>query len=612
MESLHFEAYVHVLAILWRQIFKELRGVTNSKGLELHPLELNSLYECLFDFGTLLQTDRCFDVFKPGFRAWPHIYKKGGRSKRFYGKIELNLIEDLNLLGSYTMRDDSEKYMTIMKQVFTKFGEGIHGSLKFTLHKYLRQTNGPLANDKRAEWESKAAQDMLCHNNNAERPFATMRAYNKLYPAMTAQNLSWLSHSLVNGTHRPAHVFGRTSKKDIKNMIPPGIALTAHPVLRQAVNVLCSVRTQKSGAITNMVREANEAEVLAKNALRKSKAKEDFDENVRLKSVRLEKRDKAEYIAMTALVSDAATLAQHLAARKSSKKSRLTFLTEQYHARVSGVNPRIYPGLGDEFRNKYGKLRITPKLTGQCGEAYLLKLVKAMMLEDVEIGGVNESRNNTTIADCIRQLPSISKTYTNLKALSLKAEFSKEVGDLATPQDDPVYLELVGKYIGAVLYDNETRASQKLYRIVAVQYVLSYTVGRASCWEATCEPVYRDAATGKFLVPQALMVEGSSIIQTNALLGYALAEYTNGPESVPTYLPWIQNYIDHFRSFVEPKYACKTGKDLPSKPETSSHMDLPSKPKTSRTPKTSPPMDLPSKPKTSRTPCRPRKRFRSS
>jgi hypothetical protein len=44
IECLHFEAYIHVSAILWRQIFKELRGVTNSKGIELNPLELNYLY----------------------------------------------------------------------------------------------------------------------------------------------------------------------------------------------------------------------------------------------------------------------------------------------------------------------------------------------------------------------------------------------------------------------------------------------------------------------------------------------------------------------------------------------------------------------------------------
>jgi hypothetical protein len=234
MECLHFEVYVHVLAILWRQIFKELRDVTNSKGLELHPIELNYLYEYLYDLGTLLQSKDCFDVFKDDFRAWPHIYKNGGRSKLFYGRIERNLNEDLAKLRSYNTRDDSVKYMGLMEQVFAKFGEGIHGSLHFTMKKYLRQTNGALANDKREEWETKAATNILCHNNNAERPFATMRAYHNIYPAMTLQNLSWLSHSLVNGTHRPEHVFGRTSKKDLKNMIPPGIALTAHPILRQA------------------------------------------------------------------------------------------------------------------------------------------------------------------------------------------------------------------------------------------------------------------------------------------------------------------------------------------------------------------------------------------
>jgi hypothetical protein len=38
LESLHFEAYVHVNAIMWRVVFKELRGLTNSKGLKFHQL----------------------------------------------------------------------------------------------------------------------------------------------------------------------------------------------------------------------------------------------------------------------------------------------------------------------------------------------------------------------------------------------------------------------------------------------------------------------------------------------------------------------------------------------------------------------------------------------
>jgi hypothetical protein len=375
-----------------------------------------------------------------------------------------------------------------------------------------------------------------------------------MYPAMTLQNLSWLSHSLVNGTHRPSHVFGRTSKKDVKNMIPPGIALTAHPALREAVNLVCSVRTQKVGAITNLVRIANKADFVAKDEMRIRRAAEDFAENVRLKAVRAGKRDKAEYTARTNLVTDLIALNWELQSRNGNKKARQTFLTEQYHARVTCDNPRIYPGIGDEFRNKYGKLRLTPK-TKSCVVTYLVKLITAMITEDQEINGVNDSQSSSKGVDYIRVLPSISLAYTNPKALALKRDFSNEICDLAAPIDDPVYLELVKKYNGAILYDNETRASQKLFRIVAVQYVQSYTAGRASCWEATCEPVFRDSAMGKFMVPQNLMVEGSSIIQTSALMGYALAEYTNGMDAPPVYLPWIQNYVDHFRNVVEPKYS---------------------------------------------------------
>ncbi len=56
-ECVHFEAYVHVCSIMWRVAFKELRGLTNSKGLELSPIELNVLYEYLYDLGSMLQSD---------------------------------------------------------------------------------------------------------------------------------------------------------------------------------------------------------------------------------------------------------------------------------------------------------------------------------------------------------------------------------------------------------------------------------------------------------------------------------------------------------------------------------------------------------------------------
>jgi hypothetical protein len=57
----------------------------------------------------------------------------------------------------------------------------------------------------------------------------------------------------------------------------------------------------------------------------------------------------------------------------------------------------------------------------------------------------------------------------------------------------------------------------------------------------------------------------------HALQGYALAEYRAGTEAEPTYLPWVDQYISHFRECIQPKYAslfldspAATGKDLPS------------------------------------------------
>jgi hypothetical protein len=195
-----------------------------------------------------------------------------------------------------------------------------------------------------------------------------------------------------------------------------------------------------------------------------------------------------------------------------------------------------------------------------------------MIAEDQDITNVNNNNTRSLRSEYLRYMPSISKTYTNPKSLALKAEFENHISALATPQDDPVYLELHAEYNGAVLYDNETRASQKLFRVRAVQFVQSYTAGRLSCWEATCEPIYRITATGKYLVPQAMMVEGSSVIQTNALVGYALAEYADGVDGDPTYLPWLGNYIEHYRNVISPKLTRKITMDLPS----SSQQDLPS------------------------------------
>ncbi len=195
------------------------------------------------------------------------------------------------------------------------------------------------------------------------------------------------------------------------------------------------------------------------------------------------------------------------------------------YARIAGENPRLYPGLGTEWRKNGGKICISSKDKHQSNEDYLTKLVAAMLKEDGDTLGVNNSNGQNCTQDYIRALPSISLEYTNPKALAWKQEFSAKIETLATPKDDPLFYELQDKYVGKLLYDNDTRASQKLFRIVAIQFVRSYASTRCSCLEATCEPVYHESGSGQFIVPVDKKVEGSNVILANALQGYALSEY---------------------------------------------------------------------------------------
>jgi hypothetical protein len=171
------------------------------------------------------------------------------------------------------------------------------------------------------------------------------------------------------------------------------------------------------------------------------------------------------------------------------------------YARIAGEKPRLYPGLGPEWRKIGGKIRVSSKDKHQSNEDYLTKLVTAMLQEDGDTLGVNNSHARTCTQDYIRALPSICLEYTNPKALAWKQEIAEKIATLATPKDDPLFYELQEKYVGKLLYDNDTRASQKLFRIVAIQFVRSYSSTRHSCWEATCEPVYHESSSGQYIVP---------------------------------------------------------------------------------------------------------------
>ena len=83
-----------------------------------------------------------------------------------------------------------------------------------------------------------------------------------------------------------------------------GIALTAHPALKRAVNELCSVRKRTLGRVTGLVREARKLDKVAQVANRKRKATDKHEAQIRKQARTAASRDKAEETATNSLVRD--------------------------------------------------------------------------------------------------------------------------------------------------------------------------------------------------------------------------------------------------------------------------------------------------------------------
>ena len=382
--------------------------------------------------------------------------------------------------GAVRLECNGVQYERILKEVFGLFGQGILDSLEYTMHDYLRQTDGKWSNGKRETWELDAVKDMLSHNNHAERPFAVLRAFAKMYPALSLRNLAWLAHSLVNGTHRPARIYGTHKDKHGNNLHEAGIAVTAHPNLKRAVNAVCSVRRRKVGVVTLIVRTAQDEDKVEQVETRKRKASAKYKESLRLKAVKAARVDHAEHTATHELVISERELDEQLSARQSNKQSKITFLKNQFDARVVGGLNRTYDTIGDEYRKQGGRLRKGPP-DKKDELDYLTTLLKLMIAEDQDTLGMNSMALHTSSFEYIRFLPTILTQFANPKVKALKDKCEAEVAELSAPIDDPVYVNLAGKYIGAILYDNETRASWKLYRVTSIQFIRSYAVERHSC-----------------------------------------------------------------------------------------------------------------------------------
>ena len=110
-------------------------------------------------------------------------------------------------------------------------------------------------------------------------------------------------------------------------------------------------------------------------------------------------------------MTDVGAFQTQLAARDNSMKAQVLFLKEQFHARVSGDEPRVYTSLGPEFRTKHGKLRLTAQNKNMTEVAYLTSLLNAMMEEDGDAIGLNANKGEQYLSTLtLNQSPTLTQT----------------------------------------------------------------------------------------------------------------------------------------------------------------------------------------------------------
>ncbi len=150
---------------------KDLQAV----GVGLNPMELNDLYDHLWNMGTLLQGEEALSILNAGYRPWPRVRYSKPPCRSYYEHLERNKTDEISDLKQYETRADLDMYLPILLEVLQLYGLAIHTSLERTLGKYLKATSGVFRNELRDDWELEKVAKLLCTNNPAERPFAVAK-----------------------------------------------------------------------------------------------------------------------------------------------------------------------------------------------------------------------------------------------------------------------------------------------------------------------------------------------------------------------------------------------------------------------------------------------------
>jgi hypothetical protein len=69
---------------MWRVVYRELRALTNDGVMNLNPIELNEVYEEVWNVGSLLMSDDALSILQPEYRPWPKFKDGTDAFRDFY------------------------------------------------------------------------------------------------------------------------------------------------------------------------------------------------------------------------------------------------------------------------------------------------------------------------------------------------------------------------------------------------------------------------------------------------------------------------------------------------------------------------------------------------
>ena len=231
--------------------------------------------------GTLIQGPNALDVIEDAYRAWPQVRPADEDVCGWYEDFLRRVPARKEALRKPLDREDRARYEIVLRNILSLFGKGIHESLQRTMGDYLEVTDGKFATSKLSEEDQRRKSELRNENNEAERGFAVIKAYKRLYPTMSLHNITAISHATIQGTYQMPF--------EVEEGQDGGALYDADPRLREAVSECCSVRLASAGVVTKMVR-AKRAGDLQRAKRIKKEAQERLKEEERQKArARLQK-----------------------------------------------------------------------------------------------------------------------------------------------------------------------------------------------------------------------------------------------------------------------------------------------------------------------------------